>query len=401
MPFAAAISMHPVTAQATGEVVGEILERLGRYPDLCVLFVTAPHAGALEDASRTVRHVLEPTLLVGCAAESVVGGALEVEQEPAVSLWAGVTGPVAPLRLWAEPLQADPRQVGPAGLEGLEDDEQQLQVKGWPESLPFQSQAVLLLADPFTFPVEGFLKLLDATHPGLPVAGGMASAAHGPGGNRLVLNDHVHSDGAVGALLGPGAELSTVVSQGCRPIGRPLVVTHAERNIIYELAGEPALDRLLEMARGGMSERDVRLINQGLHVGLVIDEHKATFGRGDFLIRNVLGADRSNGAIAIGNHVEVGTTVQFHVRDAEAADEDLRQLLADKRADGALLFTCNGRGSRLFEEPNHDAGVVEDLLADPPLAGFFAAGEVGPVGGRNFLHGFTASLALFRESEEK
>jgi small ligand-binding sensory domain FIST len=177
------------------------------------------------------------------------------------------------------------------------------------------------------------------------------------------------------------------------------VVTRAERNVIYELAGQPALERLLEMARDGMPERDIQLINQGLHVGLVLDEHKVDFGRGDFLIRNVLGADRTNGAMAVGELVDVGATVQFHVRDAASADEDLRELLAFRHADGALLFTCNGRGTRLFDQPDHDAGVVSDLLGGPPLAGFFAAGELGPVGTRNFLHGFTASVVLFTERD--
>jgi small ligand-binding sensory domain FIST len=212
-----------------------------------------------------------------------------------------------------------------------------------------------------------------------------------------VLNHQVFTDGAVGVIIGPGVTLSSVVSQGCRPIGRPLAVTKAERNIIYELAGQPALHRLMQMATDGISARDVQLINQGLHMGLVIDEHKAEFARGDFLIRNVIGADRANGAIAIGDEIEVGTTVQFHVRDAEAADEDLREMLADRRAEGVLLFTCNGRGTRLFDEPDHDAGVIGDLLGDPPVAGFFAAGEIGPVGGTNFVHGFTASMALFEE----
>jgi small ligand-binding sensory domain FIST len=188
-----------------------------------------------------------------------------------------------------------------------------------------------------------------------------------------------------------------VVSQGCRPVGRPLVVTRSERNFVYELAGRPALERLLEMAKDSMSERDIQLVNQGLHLGLVIDEHRSDFGRGDFLVRNVLGADQANGAIAIGDEVEVGTTVQFHVRDAESADEDLRTLLAFQEADGVLLFTCNGRGTRLFGTPNHDTQVVGDLLAHPPVAGFFAAGELGAIGGRNFLHTFTASLALFSE----
>jgi small ligand-binding sensory domain FIST len=381
MPFASALSTHPVPAQAVGEVTGQVLEQLGgASPDLAVLFVTRPHAGALEDAAAAVRKILSPGVLLGCAAESVVGNGLEIEEAAAVTLWAGVIGDVAPIRLWAEPDADDAPQVA-----------------GWPSSLPFEPQGLLLLADPYTTPVEQLIMGLEEAQPGLVVLGGMASAARGPGGNRLVLDDHIHTSGAVGALIGPGARLSSVVSQGCRPIGRPLVVTKAERNVIYELAGEPALERLLEMVKDGMSERDIALINQGLHMGVVIDEHKAEFGRGDFLVRNVLGADQTNGAIAVGDVVEVGTTVQFHVRDAESADEDLRQLLDDREASGALLFTCNGRGTRLFPEPNHDADVVGDLLHEPPLAGFFAAGELGPVGGRNFLHGFTASLALFED----
>ncbi len=270
-------------------------------------------------------------------------------------------------------------------------------IVGWPDDLPFEPQALILLADPYSFAVDLLLRGLANEHPRLPVIGGMASAAHGPGGNRLILGETVFTDGAVGVLIGPGVTVSSVVSQGCRPIGRPLAVTRTEGNIIYELAGQPALQRLLQMAKEGMSERDIELINQGLHMGIVIDEHKIDFARGDFLIRNVVGADRANGAIAIGDAVEVGTTVQFHVRDAEAADEELRELLADRRADGVLLFTCNGRGTRLFTKPDHDAGVVGDLLGEPPVAGFFAAGELGPVGGRNFVHGFTASMALFEE----
>jgi small ligand-binding sensory domain FIST len=382
MPFAAALSTHPVTAHAVGEVAGQVLEQLGPHPDLVLLFVTRPHAGALEDAASAVRTLLSPSLLLGCAAESVVGPGLEIEAAPAVSLWAGILGPVAPIRLSAV-MGEEPRLMG------------------WPDTLPFQPQGLILIGDPYTMPVDVLFADLAERHPALPVLGGMASAALGPGGNRLALDDRIHTSGAVGVVIGPGTRLSTVVSQGCRPIGRPLVVTKSERNVVYELAGLPALERLLEMARSGMSERDISLINQGLHLGLVIDEHKADFGRGDFLVRNVMGADQSNGAIAVGDIVEVGTTVQFHVRDADAADEDLRELLAARTADGALLFTCNGRGSRLFAEPNHDAGVVSEALDNPPVAGFFAAGELGPVGGRNFMHGFTASLALFEEMNSR
>jgi small ligand-binding sensory domain FIST len=349
-----------------GEAVGQVLEGVGEYPDLAVLFVTAHHAGALEDLAGTVRSVLRPTVLIGCAAMSVLGRGQEVEEAPAISLWAGRFGPVAPLRLRSP-------------------DE-------WPTSLPFAAEAVLVLADPFSFNIDELLPGVE-----LPIVGGMASAARGPGGNRLVLNDQVVNDGVVAAIIGRGANVETVVSQGCRPIGQPLVVTRAERNIIFDLAGQPALERLVAMASAGMPERDIRLINEGLHIGLVIDEHKAEFRRGDFLIRNVLGADRTNGAIAVGDEVAVGTTVQFHVRDAESADEDLHQMMEGRTADGALLFTCNGRGRRLFGVPDHDAWVINDMMKNPPLSGFFAAGELGPVGGRNFLHGFTASLALFND----
>ena len=188
------------------------------------------------------------------------------------------------------------------------------------------------------------------------------------------------------------------MSQGCRPFGDPLVVTRAEHNFLYELAGRPALEQVVAQARDSLSEEEVVLLESGgLHLGRVIDEHKEHFGRGDFLVRNVVGADRNSGAIAVGDTVAVGTTVQFHLRDAATADEDLHALVAARRADAALVFTCNGRGTRLFGEPHHDVRVLSEHLGAVPMAGFFAAGELGPVGGRNFLHGFTASVALLRD----
>jgi small ligand-binding sensory domain FIST len=173
------------------------------------------------------------------------------------------------------------------------------------------------------------------------------------------------------------------------------VATRTEGNVVYELAGRPALDRLQEMAAAASAE-ERGLLQQGLHLGIVIDEHKADFERGDFLVRNVLGAHRESGALVAGDEVDLGATVQFHVRDAASADEDLRSLVAGRRADGALLFTCNGRGTRLFSVPDHDASVLDDALDRAPLAGMSCAGELGPVGHRNFLHGFTASVVLFR-----
>ncbi|HYA67417.1 MAG TPA: FIST C-terminal domain-containing protein, partial [Acidimicrobiales bacterium] len=171
--------------------------------------------------------------------------------------------------------------------------------------------------------------------------------------------------------------------------------TGAEHTLILELAGRPAMEQLLAQARGALSSGDVALLQSGgLHLGRVIDEHKESFGPGDFLVRNVLGADRSTGALAVTDAVPVGTTVQFHLRDAAGADADLRALTASRSAAAALVFSCNGRGTRLFGRPHHDVGVLAETLGTVPMAGFFAAGELGPVGGRNFLHGFTASIAL-------
>ena len=373
--FASALSEHPTPVVAVGEVVGQVLERLDGQPDLALLFVTPPHAGALEDAAYTVVKALRPGALLGCAAVSVVGGGREVEHEPAVSLWAGRTGPVTPFHL---------RMVdtpdGPS-------------FTGWPDVIPDDASALLLLTDPFSFPVDALLQRLETDRPGLPVVGGLASAADGPGGNRLVLGEEVHTDGAVGVFLGPAVEVTTVVSQGCRPVGNPFVITRAKENVVYELAGKPALERLQEVA-GDLSDDDRELLARFVHMGRVIDEHKVDFERGDFLTRSVLGADPKEGALVVNDLVEVGSTAQFQVRDAASADDDLRQLMRDRSADAALLFTCNGRGRQMFGRPDHDADAVARSLDGVPLAGMFCAGELGPVGGRNFVHGFTASVVL-------
>lgn len=380
MPFAAALSEHPVTAHAVGEAAGAVLEALGERPDLVTVFVTPPHAGALEDIVAAVDELLHPLASIGAATDAVVGPHREVEGTAAVSLFAARTGPLLPVDLQA--VQA------PDG---------ELHLGGWPTELAFDPQVLLLLADPASFPVDGFLQWLHDRHPRLPVVGGLTPSGHA-GASRLAVGREVRGAGAVGVLLGPGTEVRTVVSQGCRPFGQPVVVTRAEGNIIFELAGVPALQRLVMQANESLTPAEVAVVEHGgLHLGRVIDEHRAVFGRGDFLMRAVLGADRSNGAMAVGDVVPVGTTVQFHLRDARTADEDLRAVLRGAEADGALLFTCNGRGTRLFAKPHHDASVVAEALGAPPLGGCFAAGELGPVGGTNFVHGLTASLVLLRD----
>jgi small ligand-binding sensory domain FIST len=377
--FASALSQHPIAANAVGEAAGEILEHLdGEGCDLAVCFASTHHVGAFEDIGPALRNILEPRVLIGGTAVAVAGGPREIEENPALTVFAA---------------RLDGATLTPVTLR-VQETPDGAALTGWP-SLDSSPASLLLFADPFTFPVDAFLQRVNRDLPGLQIIGGLASAAGSAGGNRLVLDDRVVDEGAVGVFVDGGAiEVRTLVSQGCRPIGRPYVVTRGEQNLIEELGGKPAIERLQELA-GAASEEERELLRRGLHVGLVVDEHKAEFGRGDFLVRNLLGADESSGALAVGEQVAVGQTVQFHVRDAGAADEDLREMLTGVDAEAALLFTCNGRGRHLFTVPDHDAGMVENLLGPIPLAGAFCAGEIGPVGGRNFLHGFTASLALF------
>jgi small ligand-binding sensory domain FIST len=203
-------------------------------------------------------------------------------------------------------------------------------------------------------------------------------------------------------LEGP-FEFRTIVSQGCRPIGRPLIVTKAEANAIQELGRRPALEVLQDLYQA-LSDEDQQRVQQGLHLGRVVNEYQESFGRGDFLVRNVIAID-DDGAIRVSDAIRIGQTIQFHVRDAATADEDLRSLLEnDRRAHpgteplGALLFDCNGRGTRLFDRADHDVVAIRDALGPIPVAGFFAMGEVGPVASRHFVHGYTACLLVIERS---
>ena len=283
----------------------------------------------------------------------MAGGAREVESEPAVSLWLGAgLGPV-------ETFAMEFTQTSSGGAYG-----------GY--RFPRAAAGVhLMICDPFTFPADGLLAHLNEQVPGAMVMGGMASAALGSRQSRLFLDDRVLSRGAVGVHL-PGAEVHPLVAQGCRPVGDAYIITGAEGNVIHELGGRPPLVRLQEMA-AALPGRDQELLAQGVLLGVVIDEYRAEPGQGDFLIRGLVGADPESGAVAVGDEIQVGQTVQFHVRDAASADADLRRALeresaalGGRRPAGALLFTCNGRGSRMFSEPDHDAGLIATMLGDIP-----------------------------------
>ncbi len=353
---------------AAVEAAREAKEGLaGRDADLAFLFLSPQLLGDASAAAAALGEELAPRHLLGCVAEGVLGHGRELEEGPATAVWA-------------------------ASLPGARIETFHLSAEA-ESSLPDDAGVVIVLADPFTFPIG---RLLDR-HAGLPLVGGAASGGGRPGLQALVVDGELHQEGAAGVAVS-GVPVLTLVSQGCAPFGREAVITVAEDNVVHELAGQPALQRLREELAALTPEQRL-LASQGVLAGLVIDENKAEYGRGDYLMRGLMGIDEDRGGIAIGDRVRVGQTLRFHYRDAASADADLRAALGDalrgESIAGALLFTCNGRGRAMFGEPDHDARLVSELAGTPSVAGFFCGGEIGPVGGRVFLHGFTATLALF------
>jgi small ligand-binding sensory domain FIST len=377
----AGLSTDPVAAYAARAAAGQAARELdGSSCDLAFVFASPHHTDAFEQIVRAVRDELNPGTLLGCNAIWIVGGAREVEDSPAVSVWAA---------------HLPDTEIVPFSLsyERAPDGDAYL---GWPDAIP-DGAAVIAIADPYTFPADAWLERMNELHPGTLVIGGMASGGRAPGESRLVSGDEVLWYGCVGAMIAGRVSVRALVSQGCKPVGEPYSVTGADRNVLLTVGGRPPLERLKETFASS-DETDRRAMQTGLHVGRVVDEYKTEFRRGDFLVRNVVGADEESGAIAVGDQIRLGETVQFHVRDATSADTDLREMVkAVERPAGALMFTCNGRGTRFFGVDDHDASIVAETLG-PAIAGFFAAGELGPVGGKNYLHGFTASLALFYDT---
>jgi small ligand-binding sensory domain FIST len=387
MRCAAALSLRAPWKEALQEVVALARDSLASPVDLALLFLSPHHADAADDIAAAACEALGTRSVVGCTGESIAATGQEVEDAPAMSLWLGhfPGAQITPMRLRFE------RTPEGGALEGWPDE-----LAGeWPDG-----SFLIALGEPFSFPVDFLLERINDDRPGTPIIGGMASGGSQPGENRLLFGPQSHSEGAVVVHVSGPVRLKTVVSQGCRPIGHPLVVTKAERNVIYELGGKPALMQLRAIF-DKLPTSEQRLVQTALHVGRVVSEYRDHFEQGDFLVRNVVGIDANTGAIAIGDYLRPGQTVQFHVRDQEAASGELAQLLAAARDQcasppcGGLLFTCNGRGTRMFDQPHHDAQAVARAFGAIPLAGFFAQGELGPVGQNNFIHGFTASIGLF------
>jgi small ligand-binding sensory domain FIST len=354
----------------------------GARADLALVFASGHHLVVPEATLEGVDEALAPARMVGCGAGGVLAGGHEIEEGTAVAVWAASL-PDAEIETFAA---------------GAEERDGELELRGLPDLAG--ASAAILLPDPYTFPTEVALSALTAEHPGVPIMGGLASARTAEGSPALFCNGELVEGGAVGVRLS-GVEVLPCVSQGAAPVGPELTITAAHGNVIAELAGRPALETLREVI-GGLDERDRGLVAGGLLLGIVIDGGKPSYERGDFLVRGLVGVDPDDGEIAVGASVSPGQVVRLHARDARSADEDLRaalrfqaEALGGERPAGALAFTCNGRGRGMFGVADHDASALDEVLGAIPAAGFFAAGEIGPVGGESFLHGFTATVAVF------
>jgi len=390
LQFASALSRKTDTEAAVRDLADAIRSQIGQATlDLGLVFFSAHHAEKSRLIAAMLQEELHIDVCLGCSGEGVIAGEEELETAAALTLWVASLPQVrvTPLRLSFSHVQ------------------DQVQLAGWPEPST-DASTFILLADPFTTPIHDVLSVMADRYPSGQAIGGLASGGHGAGENRLIRNREVFDGGLVGVRLSGPLAIRTVISQGCRPIGERFMVTRSDHNLIYELSGKPALERLQD-AFESLEAPQRQQAHRVLHVGIVIDEHRSRFERGDFLVRNLVGADQQAGAIAIGDVVQEGQTIQFHLRDAKSASEDLHVLLAADRAKhqnqprGALMFSCCGRGEGLFGQAHHDSRALQERMGRIPVAGFFAQGEIGPVGGRNFLHGYTASVAIFSEPEER
>ena len=393
LQFASGLSEAPLSAQAVREVLADLEPQLDGPADLVVLFATSHHAGALQQVASQLRTRLGAGLIAGMTVEGVVGTGREVQASAGLSVMAArLPGTqLLPFRYSNDGLAMGLLREDGSSTWSADQARHVQDVRG-----------LMLLADPFSTPMASAVKALSTTWPGVPVFGGLASASDEPLGNRLLLGEKLTDVGGVGVAFAGNIDVHCTVSQGCRPIGRPMVITGARRHVIQQLAGRPALELLRETIEAMSFEERTLAEHQGLCIGRVINEYKSRFGQGDFLIRNIVSVDPEGGFLAVSDpFVRVGQTVQFQLRDAATAEADLRLLLEAQKlhdgAGGAMLFTCNSRGTMLFDEPHVEPKLICDALGDLPLAGGFVAGELGPIDGDNFLLGHSASLVVLRE----
>jgi len=379
MKWSSAVSERPDTSSALEELIARVGAEVAA-PDLAIVFASPAHA-RFPSLPERMRQAFPAATVIGCTARGVIGGGHEVEEREALSLTCASL-PDVKLR----PIWFDPRRDADANVAHV-------------QLPPGDAPSFLLLADPFTSEAAGLLRALDAAYPGARIVGGLASGGSRPGSNVLWLGDDTHRQGAVALAMTGNLVIDTLVAQGCRPIGRPMTVTRGEGHLVAELDSRPAVGVLRELF-ASLSAADQELARHSLFIGLEMNEQSLTFS-GDLLVRNLVGIDPAAGAITVAAQVRPWQVVQFLLRDAHTATEDLERHLERYRASGAqpagaLLFSCLGRGLHLFGAADHDTGLFAARLGTVPLGGFFCNGEIGPVGGTTFLHGYTSAFGLFR-----
>ena len=393
MKFCAALTTKVVAREAVEDLAQQVNDHLGSgKADLMLLFVHLHFISEMDSVAENIRELTGAHRLVGCTGAGIIGVRKEIEQGPAMSLLAAELPGV----------EVTPFRIGESDLSEASGPNYWHFILDLP---PETNPNFILFGDPFSIPVVRLVEELTGAYPGAPIVGALASGSRETGDNRLILDNKVYSDGAVGVALSGDVVLRTLVAQSCRPIGEPLVVTRADKNIILELGGQPPLAVLKDLLPN-LSARDQQLARTSLLLGCVINEYQEDFKQGDFLVRGLLGTDPHSGALVVGDWIRPGQTVQFQVRDPKTADEDLRRCLdreqsrrAGAAACGGLLFSCLGRGERMYGVPNHDIGVTRQMIGGIPLAGFFGNGEIGLAGSRAFVHGFTSVLGLFAEPQ--
>ena len=390
MRFTSAISDAASAHEAADAVCGQVREQLSEGScDLACVFASPIYRTAWPSLLARIRERLTPGVLIGSSGAGIIGGGQELEWVPAISV---VAAHLPGVRLF--PFAVTPDEIELSSPGGFWVDK----IGAAPQARP----VFILIADPYTCDPSKLIAGLNATYRTRPIVGGLVSGGSEPGEHLVFLQTEVLREGAVGVAMTGNISMDTVISQGCRPIGRPYVVTKAEDNVVVELGGKPAL-AVLHHVLSGLPVEDRELAQQGsIFVGLVINELRPTFAPGDFLIRNIVGLDPDAGAIAVTDRVDVGQTLQFQLRDPATSRQELRRRLQRAQSPhlgppaGGLLFNCTGRGKSLYGLAHQDVKTIQTVSGQLPIGGFFCSGEIGPVGGTNFLHGYTASLGLFR-----
>ena len=389
MRFTSGISDAINASEATDAACRQALKQLaGAACDLACVFASTIYRTSWPDLLKQIDQALHPKVLIGCSGSGIIGGGQELEWVPGVSI---VAAHLPDVHLY--PFIVTPEELEHSAPGGFWIDK----IGAAPDTHP----VFVVVADPFTAHPEKLLHELNTTYRTRPIIGGLVSGGNEPGEHLIFMGTDVLREGAVGVAMAGNIAMDTVISQGCRPVGRPYVVTKAEENVVLELGGRQALAVLHEVL-SGLSAEDRELAQRGsVFVGLAMTEMRQAFGSGDFLIRNIIGIDPEQGAIAVADRLEVGQTLQFQLRDPATSRQELRRLLQAVSQPtippaGCLFFNCTGRGKSLYGTAHQDVKTIQMVSGKMPIGGFFCNGEIGPVGGTNFLHGYTASLGLFR-----